>query len=288
MKTIEIKPYPVFSHFQAKALYDAKQAGRSVVVTSMDLGVHAIEAQIHQEQVSFPDGTLLTWDDIVRIMSDTEACFYLCDSSLHPIRLYSEQSGRSYSLMPCADAPALIIAGFPMHRIKNITPLKAAAAMVDAIQPLRGAVLDTATGLGYTAIAAAATATGVVTVELDPASLQIAQLNPWSAGLFTDPKITRIAGDSAREIEHFSEGRFSAVIHDPPTVSLAGDLYSGLFYRELFRVLKPGGRLFHYIADPESSTGKRLYKGVIRRLYDAGFSNVTQKPHAFGVVAFKG
>jgi predicted methyltransferase len=69
--------------------------------------------------------------------------------------------------------------------------------------------------------------------------------------------------------------------------SLAGDLYSLAFYQEAVRVLKPSGRIFHYIGDPESKSGARTTAGVIRRLQEAGFQRVNHAARAFGVVAYK-
>jgi hypothetical protein len=83
------------------------------------------------------------------------------------------------------------------------------------------------------------------------------------------------------------DGAFSRIIHDPPTFSLAGELYSGAFYRELFRVLAKDGRLFHYLGDPNSRTGARVAKGAVRRLQEAGFARVRPCPEAFAVVAYK-
>jgi predicted methyltransferase len=59
-----------------------------------------------------------------------------------------------------------------------------------------GQVLDTATGLGYTAIEAAKTAAHVTTIELDPTALEVARCNPWSQALFDNPKIMQRIGDS--------------------------------------------------------------------------------------------
>ena len=69
--------------------------------------------------------------------------------------------------------------------------------------------------------------------------------------------------------------------------SLAGELYSGEFYRHLYRVLARKGRLFHYIGDLESRSGRNVARGVVRRLQEAGFSRVVRRPEAFGVVAYK-
>src|SRR5207248_8881845 len=77
------------------------------------------------------------------------------------------------------------------------------------------------------------------------------------------------------------------IFHDPPVFSLAGELYSGVFYQQLFRVLKRGGRLFHYIGNLNSKSSGTVIRGVLRRLQEAGFSRVVQRPEAFGVVAHK-
>jgi predicted methyltransferase len=70
-------------------------------------------------------------------------------------------------------------------------------------------------------------------------------------------------------------------------LSLAGDLYAGEFYRHLFRVLRRGGRLFHYIGNLESKHGHRVAPGVVRRLKDAGFARVVHCPAACGLVAYR-
>ena len=68
-------------------------------------------------------------------------------------------------------------------------------------------------------------------------------------------------------------------------MALGGELYSGAFYRELRRVLSRNGRLFHYIGDPDSAYGRNTTRGVMRRLQEAGFTRITRRPEAFGVVA---
>jgi len=64
---------------------------------------------------------------------------------------------------------------------------------------------------------------------------------------------------------------FDAVIHDPPRMPLAGSLYSLEFYVKLARALKPGGKIVHYVGQPGIHRGRRIWKGVLERLRQAGF-----------------
>lgn len=121
---------------------------------------------------------------------------------------------------------------------------------------------------------AARAAKGVTTIELDPGVQAIAQLNPWSQELFANPKITQVMGDAYEVAPTFADESFDHIMHDPPTFKLAGELYSGAFYRELYCILKRGGRLIHYIGDPNSKANSGVTRGVVRRLQEAGFSRI--------------
>jgi uncharacterized protein len=277
----------ILSHFQTSAILSAFSEGKRAVVSSADLGVTATEVMLSEQGVAFGDGTVLSWD-IVRLVNDSDStCFSIENNTATPVKGYSERSGWSFNLLPTGSAPALIAAGFPMHRIKDISPFAAAQLMVESIAPGSGRVLDTATGLGYTAILAAKRADRVTTVELEPVAQEIARKNPWSQELFSNLKIDQIIGNCVDIICEFDSGVFSSIIHDPPAASLAGDLYSQEFYDQLFRVLLPGKKLFHYIGDPGTRSGERVTTGVMRRLHNAGFRQVIRKPLAFGVVALK-
>ncbi len=277
----------VLSHIQTQPFLQAREAGQHRVEFSPDLGLTTVEAMIKPAGVRFLKGPSLSWDAIEKISASENNCFVIEDGAPRKIQLFSELTNLLYSLMPTRAAPTMLISGIPMHRIKGTDPYHDTLEKIKTVKPVVGRVLDTATGLGYTAIEAAKTADHVVTIELDPTALEIARLNPWSRALFDNPKITQRIGDSYDVIEEFDDQTFTRIIHDPPAFSLAGDLYSGEFYVELHRVLRRGGRLFHYVGNPESKSGSRVTRGVMRRLQEAGFSRIARRPRAFGVLAFR-
>jgi predicted methyltransferase len=275
----------VLSRYQAAPLLAARREGRGGVDCSPDLGLTSTSVTLDADGVMFPDRMRVRWADLDEIATSENGCFVVEDDEIHEIRVFSETTNWVRSLMPTQGAPTMLVSGIPMHRISGIDPYHDTLRKMAAIKPVQGIVLDTATGLGYTAIEAARTAERVVTVELDPAGLEIARQNPWSRGLFDNPRIEQIVGDTFEEVSQIADDTFSRIIHDPPALALAGELYSGAFYRELHRILKRNGRLFHYIGDPESASGRNTTRGVIRRLQESGFTRIVRRPEAFGVVA---
>ena len=258
-----------------------------MAMATLDLGLTSSEIQLEADRILLPDGQWLPWERLEEIARAETACFLIEDNRAEKIQRYSERFGRFYSLMPTGGAPTLLVSGIPMHRIQGTDPRRDTLSKVRTVAPLTGRVLDTCTGLGYTAIEAARTAEQVVTIELDPVVLEVARLNPWSQPLFDHPRIRQIVGDSFDENESFEEGAFSRILHDPPMFNLAGELYSAEFYRHLYRVLGRVGRMFHYVGDLGSKSGGNVARGVVRRLQEAGFSRVVRRPEAFGLVAFK-
>ena len=277
----------ILSYVQAELLLKAKQQGITSVQISPDLGLSTVIVTLTSEGITFPNGEHLDWRSIEKISTSEVNCFILEHNAVSAIQVFSEYTNRVCSLMPTRGAPSMLIAGFVMHRIKDIDPMQDTLRKIAAISPIVGRALDTATGLGYTAIEAAKTADEVVTIELDPGAQEIARLNPWSRALFYSSKIHQIMGDAYEVVQTFEDGSFARIIHDPPTFSLAGDLYSGAFYRQLFRVLKRGGRLYHYIGDPNSKASGGVTKGALKRLQEAGFARVVRRPEAYGVVGYK-
>jgi predicted methyltransferase len=277
----------ILSYVQAKQLLRAQKTGQASAIVSPDLGLTEQEVALSSHGAHFSDEQVVTWENVSSIAQSERSCFVLERQALRKVQVFSESTQLFYSLMPTHGAPTMLVSGIPMHRVKGVDPHRDTLLKIKSIAPLKGHVLDTTTGLGYTAIEAAKSAERVTSMELDPAALEIASLNPWSQALFENPRITQLVGDSFEVIQELDSGAFARIIHDPPTLSLAGALYSGEFYRQLFRVLARGGRVFHYIGDLDSKLGQSVSRGAIRRLREAGFSRVVRRPEAFGLVAYK-
>ncbi len=275
----------ILSHFTAERLLAAQRRKLSEIDVSLDLNLSVSRVSLDANGVEFDGGRRASWEVVRKIAGSPNGCFLTEAAGVWRIQVFSSLTHRPCSLMPTTGAPTALVAGFTMHRIKGITPDVDAQRKLEALGRPRGRVLDTSTGLGYTAIEAARTASEVVTIELDPAMLELAGYNPWSRELFRNPRITQRTGDSARLVTELESSSFDAVLHDPPTFRLAGELYSQAFYRELQRLLVPEGRLFHYVGDPKSRHGGRLTRQVVRSLNQAGFGRIVPRPATHGVTA---
>jgi len=251
---------------------------------SFDLGRNIAQTELTDEGLALPDGTVLAHHHLKKIAKDENGCFLVSEAGIHKIQAYSEDFARTYSLFPTATAPTMRVSGFPMHRIKETDPWSDTEQKLKALGTAKGDILDTTTGLGYTAILASRQAKSVTTIELDPTATEMCRYNTWSQELFGE-KITQLYGDAFEVVDTLEANRFDAILHDPPTKQLAGELYSEEFYGKIKRILKPRGRFFHYIGDPDSPFGRTTTEGVIRRLRLAGFHKVERHPEAFGVVA---
>lgn len=275
---------PILTSAVAARLLAGIAAGKRVVNASLDLGI-SNGAVVLTEGGAAVGGIDVPLAALARIVETPGKCFAAMPDGLEPVQVFSETTGWVRTLLPTADAPTTLVAGFAMHRLRNATPMTDTRAKVRALGRPRGRALDTATGLGYTAIALARTCASVVTMERDPAAIALARRNPWSAELFANAKVRLEIGNAAVLVRRFGDGEFGVVMHDPPTAQLAGELYGLGFYRQLRRVLRSGGKLFHYVGDPASRTASRATAGVMRRLHEAGFVAVRRVPEAFGVAA---
>lgn len=281
---IQSKSDMIFSHFQVMHLINENPP--SVMSLSTDLGLSTIKVKKVEAGWQLPNGELLSLAQLQVINEDKNSCFLFTNGQIRKVEAFSETTYRYYTLMPTSKAPTMLISGIPMHRIKDTTPVEDTDRKIKALGKPFGRILDTSTGLGYTAIAAAKTANRVITIEFDPVVLDICRVNPWSRELFYNPKIHKVIGDSASIVESFPDGTFNAIIHDPPTFQIAGDLYAQSLYQTFYRILTDRGKLFHYIGNPESRSGATVGRGVVERLEAVGFS-VKPKGSAFGVLAKK-
>jgi hypothetical protein len=240
---------------------------------------------VEEDKVIFPDGSEVEKEILERIAKDEGTVYFVKGGGVFKAAIAKEGF---YKLVPTIP-PTIEINGIRMHRTKDITPLEDTLNKVNTIKPKEGEmILDTCMGLGYTAIESARRGAFVITIEKDPNVIELAKLNPWSYEAFHSQKIQLIQGDAFEIIKRFKDETFDAIIHDPPRFSLAGELYSKDFYEELFRVLKRGGRLFHYVGTPgKKYRRKDLQRGVMERLRKVGFKNVRRVEEALGVVAWK-
>ena len=256
---------------------------------SLDLGRSTTELPLDEGVVWFPDGQSLPVEALSEVVETPESVYAVLEDELEKVTWFSDETNKVYTLRATDGWPALEISGILMHRIKDTDPRADAESKIAAIAPVRGRVLETCCGLGYSAIHAARAAEHVTVFEIDPNVLDMARLNPYSQPLFDDGgNITVETGNVAEAIAELPDAAFDFVIHDPPTLAVAGDLYGDAFYRQLLRVLRPRGRLFHYTGDPGSRNRRQDLPGrVAQRLSEIGFTAVRRQPEALGVSARK-
>jgi hypothetical protein len=189
---------------------------------------------------------------------------------------FDENTGKFYKMIFVEQGapPTVEISGIKMHVTQDGNPNLDTKRKLKALGKVFGKVLDTCCGLGYTAIALSelSTVEKVITVERDDNMLALCKENPFSAALFTSPKIDIKRGSSAELIREFPDNYFGGILHDPPRFALSPELYELDFYRECYRVLSAKGKIYHYTGDPNKESRKRsLPEKTAERLREAGF-----------------
>lgn len=260
---------PLLTLSDARALLTARDAGLTAWTGSLDLGRSTGTAQLDAQTwqwcgrgYPYPgklkDRTLYFWDG----------------EDFAPIARYS---GALIKLVPTEwGAPTFEIDGIKMLPSAQLSPFEDARRKVALVEPRGKTVLDTCGGLGY--FAACCLEAGVAQVrsfEKNAEVLWLRTLNPWSP----DPDAADAGGrlqlchaDVSQRIATLADDAFDAILHDPPRFGIAGELYSQSFYDHLARVLRGGGRLFHYTGAPNRLTsGRDVPNEVSKRLGKAGF-----------------
>lgn len=211
-------------------------------------------------------------------------CYLVDEEGVRKITIFSQDTNRFYKLVSTPDWPTIAISSVPMHRL--MSPKKDSQNKVDFLQPY-GYILDTCMGMGYTAILSSKTANKVITFEKDDNVYTIAEMNPISDRLFSAKNIEIRREDVYEGIKQIEEEYFDCIIHDPPTFKFAGELFSQDFYCLALRVLKRGGKMFHYTPLYKIKQGVDFPSQVKKRLKKAGFKVIGYSEVASGFLCKK-
>ena len=264
----------------AKEILDALEQEEEEITISLDLGRTTTKVTLRDSE----------WDStqLEKIAKDPSTVYFIEDGDAFKAAISGTQF---YKLMPSGTgtAPALVISGVAMHRVKDMDPRKDASMKAKLCAKSGDEMLEICTGLGYSTIECLNRGIrSITTIEKDTDVIQLASINPWSKELFSDSRVTLIQGDATEKISELKDSSFNAILHDPPTFSMGSSLYTREFYTELYRVLKRKGVLFHYVGSPGAKYRRRdVQKGVIQRLRDVGFKQVQRKIEVLGVFARK-
>jgi len=260
---------PLLTRPIAEALLATRTTGASEWTGSLDLGRSSSNVpletdtwQWRDQRYPYPhklkDRTIYYWDG----------------DEFAPVSRYA---GSLIKLVPTEwGAPTFEIDGIKMLPTSKESPFEDARRKVALIEPRGKVVLDTCGGLGY--FAACCLEAGVAHIhsfEKNADVLWLRTLNPWSP----DPDAASSGGrlqlahaDVSQTIAQIADASVDALLHDPPRFGIAGELYSQAFYDQLARVLRRGGRLFHYTGSPNKLTsGRDVPREVEKRLEKSRF-----------------
>lgn len=260
---------PLLTRPLGEALIAARDAGADTWAGSLDLGRSSGEARLHADAWEWR-GQRYPWPGKLK-----DRTIYYWDGD--EFSSVSRYSGALIKLVPTEwGAPTFEIDGIKMLPTAKASPIEDARRKVALVQPQDTIVLDTCGGLGYfAACCLEAGAARIQSFEKNEDVLWLRTLNPWSP----DPdaaesggRLQLTHGDVTQAIAQMPDASVDALLHDPPRFGIAGELYSQMFYDQLARVLRRGGRLFHYTGSPNTLTsGRNVPREVATRLEKSGF-----------------
>ena len=284
MTTKSTKSYCVYSVVAHQALA-AMQRDEPSVHISVDLNLTRSTFPLCDDTLILDTHNRLSRAQLQQIAGKANRIFFLEDGE---IEILENREDGYCKLVPTDQAPLLEIDGVKMHIAKGINPFESAGQMAAQVVRKGGRILDTCSGLGYSASSALNLgAREVISVELNAAVMSLRIKNPWSRRIF-GAGIHLVHANIAEYIRDLATESFDAVIHDPPRISLAGQLYGESFYREIHRVLKRRGLLFHYTGNPHRvQHGSSFIDHAAQRLMGAGFTNVKKVVNLMGISACK-
>jgi predicted methyltransferase len=263
-------PTPLLSRDLLALIRGALERGEGLWSGSLDLGRSRDSIELDAHGFVWRGGRY-PWPEPPR----DRTLLYWNGNGFAPVQRYT---GKLIKLIPTEwEAPTFEIDGIKMLPTSKVSPWEDAKAKVALIQPAGKRILDCCGGLGYYAAwCLAGGAARIDSFEKNPDVIWLRQLNPWSPDV-DDPahagRFNLTQADISKHIVSLGDASYDAVMHDPPRFGIAGELYSQTFYDQLARVLRPGGRLFHYTGTPNAKTSGRDVPGeVIHRLERAGFA----------------
>ena len=260
---------PLLTRDTAAALLAARDRGDTAWHGSLDLGRTLADARLEAGTWQWRDAAYPYPD---RLKDRT--LYYWDGEDFSPISRYA---GSLIKLVPTEwGVPTFEIDGIKMLPTSKESPLDDARRKVALVEPGGKVVLDTCGGLGYfAACCLAAGAARILSFEKNADVLWLRTLNPWSPDPDAsghDGRLQLTHADVSQAITQVADASVDAVLHDPPRFGIAGELYSQAFYDQLARVLRRGGKLFHYTGTPNKLTSGRDVPGeVAKRLEKAGF-----------------
>lgn len=260
---------PLLTHPTAEALQQARKAGAGAWTGSLDLGRSNDVAALGDEGWSWK-GQRYPYPGKIK----DRTIYYWDGDEFAPV---SRFSGSLIKLVPTEwGAPTFEIDGIKMLPTSKESPVDDARRKVALVEPRGKVVLDTCGGLGYfAACCLEAGAARIQSFEKNPDVLWLRTINPWSPhpdAPAAGGRLQLAHADVSQAIADIADASVDAVLHDPPRFGIAGELYSQVFYDQLARVLRRGGRLFHYTGSPNKLTsGRDVPREVERRLQTAGF-----------------
>ncbi len=260
---------PLLTRSLADALRAARDAGADTWTGSLDLACSNGEARLEANAWEWR-GQRYPWPGKLK-----DRTIYYWDGD--EFAAVSRYSGALIKLVPTEwGAPTFEIDGIKMLPTAKASPIEDARRKVALVQSQGKTVLDTCGGLGYFAACCLdAGAARILSFEKNEDVLWLRTINPWSP----DPEAVAHNGrlqlthaDVSQAIASLADASVDALLHDPPRFGIAGELYSQVFYDQLARVLRRGGRLFHYTGSPNTLTsGRDVPREVAKRLEKAGF-----------------
>jgi predicted methyltransferase len=266
-----------------------KSQDAAEIELSLDLGRTVLKVRIGQNKLQIADDILPLPDELFRA-SDERTIFKWRDGSWEKWQFFDKRTGKYYKpvFVEPGKPPTLEISGIKMHVTQNGNPETDTENKLKTLGTIKGKILDTCLGLGYTTIYSSRISQVeiVFSCEKDQNVLQICRENPWSAELFGNSKIQLMIISADSFVRFVPDNCFDAVLHDPPRFALAPELYSEIFYQQIYRLLKPGGKFYHYTGNPNQAQRKMpLAQKTLELLTKVGFRKVRLSYQ--GVVAQK-